>query len=328
MPVRYTGTRLKPARPRRVGEAARAGLTAGRRPSPARKPTGKAAKSGTGKAEVAEAVQTGRYEGGEAVVENQLPPNVILPTATIQQIIAAGIEQLKEKAIPLLTPDQVYDRLEQSISEGQPLSLIRLGDGELLTLAQRAGLSDREIRKSGKFLSYAGVTIPDLAARDLLVEAVRHASIVGVPKSRRPHFQPLMRSAFSAHGIALDELQLTESTINYSLYDSGLLQRLLRGRKVLLIGNVASRLGKVLQGHGVAVSGIVSPVNGMKDVHRRLAAAGGCEFDIALVAAGVPAVVIADRLARYCGKVAIDIGHLADLIARRKVPYHTPAAGH
>ena len=49
--------------------------------------------------------------------------------------------------------------------------------------------------------------------------------------------------------------------------------------------------------------------------------AGARAFDIALVAAGIPSVVICQRLAADYGKVAFDFGHLADAIVKGETPF-------
>ena len=68
----------------------------------------------------------------------------------------------------------------------------------------------------------------------------------------------------------------------------------------------------MLQGHGVQVAGIIPAVAGMTDIPRVMQLTAEHTFDIALVAAGIPAVVLCRRIAGELGSVAFDFGHLAD----------------
>jgi len=272
----------------------------------------------------------GLFDGGERLLEERLPPDRIIPDVSLEAVLGAGVEALVRHALPLASPAEVCETLERSLAERQPFSLVRLGDGELLTLAQDRVLSVETVAREGPFLSYAGVNVPDLAARDELAEAVRRASMVGVPLSRRPHFQPLLFAVWRAFGIRPDSLRLTTSTINYSLQEQGWLYRLLAGRRVLVIGNVAPPLAEQLAARGFAVAGAIHPVRGVADVRRVVEEASGCDFDLALVSAGIAAVSICVQLAERTGKVAIDFGHQANVIAgvrARRAAEFRPADG-
>ncbi len=254
----------------------------------------------------------GLYDGGDAIVNSLLPELDILPDISIQQIIEAGVEQLKPQILKLLGAPKVAEQILHAMHTKSPLSVVRLGDGELLTLAQDVVLSEEQVRKEGFFLSYAGVRIPDLSARDQLVQAIRKATIIGIPILRMANFQPFAFTVLKAHGIDYRQLQLTSSTINYSLFLEGFLAKVLANRSVLIVGNTAPELSKFLSSKGVHVAGFVAPVNGIHDVSRVMCEIAAYEYDIALVGAGIPAVIIVQQIASEHGKVAIDFGHLAD----------------
>jgi hypothetical protein len=257
----------------------------------------------------------GVIAGGEQLLTEHIPSDLIIPDITAREAIEAGVRVLSKRGIPLIDPPGVYQELETALSEKQPFAFVRLGDGELLTLAQEKVLTFEEVRRAGSFLPYAGVKVPDLAARDELASCIRVASLIGVPMSRHPHFQPLLFAVLRAHDINYQNLRFTTSTMNYSLYEMGLMMKLLSGRKTLVIGNVALQLRQVLLEQGVEVTGVVTPVNGYDDVSRVVAEAAVHDFDIALVAAGIPAIPIAVYLAGISGKVTFDFGHLANRMA-------------
>ncbi|WP_435924323.1 GT-D fold domain-containing protein [Paenibacillus sp. DYY-L-2] len=255
----------------------------------------------------------GFFEGGEGIVTRLLPPYMILPGVSAENLIDSGIRHLSPEAmIPLLPPRDVARALQDAMDNGRPLSVVRLGDGELLTLAHDTILPFEEVRKRGPFLPYSGVELPAHPIREALADALRKADIIGVPQSRHPSFQGLLFPVFSYYGLNPASLRLTSSTVNYALEEEGLLLPLLRGRKVLIAGNRAEGLAHALQRHDVEISGLVTPIRGVNDTESAVQAASGYSFDIALVAAGIAAVLICTEIAGRLGKPALDFGHLAN----------------
>jgi hypothetical protein len=255
-------------------------------------------------------------------VDTLLPFDAILPETSITQIIEAGIAQLQPQFYMLQNAAQITARIQAALDNNSPFSLVRIGDGEVLTMAQETVLSIERVKEEGKFLSYAGVDVPDLEARDQLINAMKQSTVVGIPKLRNFTYQPLAFETFRAHGIDYRSLSLTHSLVNYYMYKEGRLSGLLRGRRILLVGNVADALSNVLNEHGLTVIGVVTPVHGVKDIPRAIEEIKCHSFDIALVSAGISAVTISQRIATEMGKVAIDFGHLADELASRREPFY------
>ena len=263
----------------------------------------------------------GTYAGGDAIVDRLMPEGFLLPGLPVEAIIAAGLQHYRTSMMPIMGTTDVVARIVHALDSKQPLSLIRLGDGELLTMAQESVHDIDYVRRAGPFLPYAGVSIPDLEARDQLVQAVRSATIVGIPLVRIPNFQHLAIQLFDHFAIPYRSMALTHSTINYAMYQERALPQVLAGRRVLLVGNQAGQLAHILGARGVAVSGVVAPVNGVRDASRIVGEIAAHDFDIALVSAGIAAVMITCRIASELGKVAIDFGHLADSFVSGEAVY-------
>jgi hypothetical protein len=263
----------------------------------------------------------GKHDGGDAIVDRLLPDYQILPEITIEQIVAAGVEHLRPHIYHLLTARDLGDQIIAALDAKTPFSLVRLGDGELLTLAQETILPIEQIKQDGPFLPYAGVEVPDLEIKAELVQAIRGANVVGIPKLRVRNFQPLAFAVFKAEHINYHKLTLTDSLVNYYIYHEGYLSRITQGRRVLLVGNLAPHLAEVLRAHGVNIVGEITPVHGVKDIPHIKENIAGYDFDIALVSAGISAVIISEWIASSMGKVAIDFGHLADSIVKGEAPY-------
>ncbi|WP_246066769.1 GT-D fold domain-containing protein [Paenibacillus koleovorans] len=278
----------------------------------------------------AEGYRHGRYDGEagsgwkdgvEGMIDRLIPGFEVLPEVSAEEVLAAGVEAMRGRFLHLLTPEELGGRILQALDSRSPFSVVRLGDGELLTLAQGSVLSIQQVKEQGPFLSYAGVDVPDYDARDRLVESIRLATAVGIPKLRVRNYQPLAFDVFRAHGIDYNRLLLTDSLINYYLYQSGFLKRITEGRRVLVIGNLAEKLGEVLRGGGMHVVGTISPVNGVADVPRVLEESASYEFDLAFVAAGIAAVILSQRIATDLGRVAVDFGHLANSMIKGEAPF-------
>lgn len=254
----------------------------------------------------------GYFDGGEARVGNLLPTNMILPELSLDDLVRRGLQGTEPLMIPILSTNAVYEEIQEALHTGRPLSMVRLGDGELLTLAHDTVWPLAEVKRWGEFLPYAGVRIPDANARETLAWAVRHADLIGVPQSRHPAYQGLLVPVLRHYGMDIRQMRLTFSTVNYTLHDEGLLFSLIGGRKVLLIGNEAEALSNYMRHRGIAITGAISPVHGVNDVPRVMDQVHTTDFDLALVAAGIAAVVLCSRIATECGKVALDLGHLAN----------------
>lgn len=241
-----------------------------------------------------------------------LPENRILPQYSVVELIRRGLETCREELIPLLSGPQVAARIQKALQTGKPLSIVRLGDGESLVLAQEVVLDIPTIQRRAPWLFQAGVKVPDPAAQAALKESILQADIVGVPTSRVHNHQPLLFKAFKALKIDWHKLTLTHAIINYILQKEGFLREAIADHPILLVGNHAQALESVLKKAGANVCGAVGPVNGIGDVERVMEQVRRHEFDLAFVAAGIPAVILSQRIATEMGKVALDFGHLAD----------------
>lgn len=266
--------------------------------------------------------QDGYFNGGEAIVGRLLPPHTLLPDVSLEHLVATGLGHLPgEYYLHLLPSSTVFEEIRAAIQARRPFSLVRLGDGELLTMAHGTVISEEEAVRRGPFLPYAGVKLPNVGLGLSLAEAVRRANLIGVPESRHPSFQGLLSPVCHHYGLDLRSFHLTSSTVNFALCQERLLYSLLLGSRVLVIGNHAERLGQVLGHAGITVSGKVLPVLGTDDVERTIDRAAAVDFDIALVSAGVAAVLICVQLAERFGKVALDFGHVADKLGSGELAF-------
>lgn len=262
--------------------------------------------------------------------------------------------------------DEIAPRILRALRDKRGFSVIRLGDAEILTLAQDTVFPTRvnvpawgdlmaelchdpalgkgdnnEVVRWRDFMSMSGIHYPDLDARDLLLQAVKTADVVGIPVGNRPGrsrahlkilegFQTVLLEIFKTLNLNYSNMQLADSALHYLLFSTGWLHKILfpgnypeicqkysfsPGYKpeVLLVGNRAKELADVMILHGVRICGVIKPVD-MGNVNETMTAISNYSFDIALIGAGVAAKILCSSTAARMNRVAIDAGHLFDLL--------------
>ncbi|WP_138416743.1 GT-D fold domain-containing glycosyltransferase [Aquibacillus sediminis] len=257
----------------------------------------------------------GLYYGGDKLVEDNLNRHQFLPY-NIEEIITAGIDALKDHKINLKNAQEVAEEIETAVTQKNGYSVVRLGDGELLFLSHDVLHSSEVINDEPrlKFLSYAGVQVPNHQARDQLLNKLRQADVIGIPKARFPTFQNLFTKLANYHQWDLSKMPLTSSIINFELVKyTTILNKLLQNYKVLLIGNRMEEAQRHFQQYGYKnIVGNI-PVQGIEQVSNVIEQAESYQYDVALVSAGIPATLICPMLAKK-QKVAIDFGHSIDVL--------------
>jgi len=244
----------------------------------------------------------GFYAGGDGIVDRLLPEDVMLPDVSIHEIIAAGLTFHAPAARRLMTAFETARRIREALEQGRPISVIRLGEAALSAMEQEAGT---------EALPQSDGTVPGRGRR--LAEAVRKASIVGIPVTRHPRFLPRALSVLEQYGIDYRKLQLTHSYIHHSMYRERLMHALLRGRRVLLTGSGAGLLAKVFMSIGLDPVRVIDIPEG-ESGERLLQVLAGQRFEIALVSGGLPSILLTEKIASELGKAAIDFGRLADFL--------------
>ncbi len=254
---------------------------------------------------------------GNIVIE-AFPPDIILPGYTIPELLKIALAAKKDEIVKMITPREVYLLINSALDEKKDLSLVRLGDGEGIALAQGLCKTEEELKKYN-FLEYAGLTPPDYQARDELAIAIRKADLVGISANLMEDFQPLTCKALQQHNIKIKDLTITTANINRSLFQEGYFKAIIKKEslKITLVGNKAIELAGVLKNY-CNITGIISPVNGVKGIPRVLEELKNHNFDLLLVSAGIPAVIICVEAAKIFNCVALDFGHMADQIVEHK----------
>lgn len=218
-----------------------------------------------------------------------------------------------------LTRGQTYAKIRNALDHKKPFSLVRIGDGENICLAQSSVWSVKRVLKEPWAVKAnrgeMGVTLPNLHLRNQMVSEIRKADVVGVLspgdaliRAPRELKRPLTNAVFTYFGLS-PSIRCDACINRYAPQDKDF-WNLLKGRRILIISRHARRIKLILQQkRGLQVVGAI-PFSHYRQIGSTLKQVSAMKhsFDLALLSTGVNAVILAPRIARMTGKVALDFG--------------------
>ncbi|MGE5543878.1 MAG: GT-D fold domain-containing glycosyltransferase [Bacillota bacterium] len=206
------------------------------------------------------------------------------------------------------TAEVMVEHIGYSLFSGRPFSLIRLGDGELMVLAQEFVYSLDWIEKNVPWRgsnTYCGVKLPNLELRDRMIESITKADMVGVFAD-----DDFTCQVFRALGIQPRSICYAFENVYLPMFKPFV--DLIRRYPPLLVGRPAEQFARFLyEKLGVVVPGTVS-IDGYEEIDSCIEAMARIGHEWSLVSAGCNATVICTTMAEQWGKVAIDFGHAPD----------------
>jgi len=229
-----------------------------------------------------------------------------------------------------LKVDQVLDMLATAIEQEAAFSLVRIGDGENLILAQDSVMPIEEVLNLGwakaAYEGKKGVTLPNLKFRDEMAESIKKADVIGIPfwnddpiLTDQAVKRPLTEAVFKHFNIQPDKI--CHTFVNRVFTQKRKFWNLLKGKRILLIGSWSDRVKPIFEkspyGLCIAFTFDFSDYNQMEGTLQKVIQIKD-EFDIALVSCGVNAVVLTPQIARLTGRVAIDFGKSLMFLVQKK----------
>lgn len=209
----------------------------------------------------------------------------------------------------MLSSQYVEHLIIQSLQRHKPLALIRINDGENRALGYKLFVTKKQLPH---WYRYTGIEQPNEKVRSALIHSIKEADIVGFPTQDNPLFRPLSEKILSHY--KLRPKKICNGIINRFLLKTGGLERIIRGRKVILVGLTIGEALTTFKKMGGDIVGI-EKVKGFDDIPRVIKKiASFPEFDVALVSAGIPAKILCCQISKRFGKVALDMGHIPELI--------------
>ncbi|MFB4163991.1 GT-D fold domain-containing glycosyltransferase [Alteribacillus sp. JSM 102045] len=225
-----------------------------------------------------------------------------------------------------LTTEQVINRVKVSLEQKTPLTLVRIGDGENIILAQDSVWPLNRLYKE-TWVKQAqkgkkGVSIPNIQLRDEMVKAIKKADIVGLlPENDQiidaPDYlkRPLTEAVFKHFKINPETT--CEATVMRECINNLKFWNLFKGKKVLVIYEHAKLWTSTLRKkYGVNVT-MAIPFTHYKQMSSCLdiIQKSAHKFDVVLLACGVNSVVLAHEIVKRTGKIAIDFGKPAKFMS-------------
>jgi hypothetical protein len=211
----------------------------------------------------------------------------------------------------LLDHSRAINRIEKAVAQKKSFSLGRFGIGEVSFLSWPS--QPLLVENFKKYQSYAGITCSPEIIKSELVTALKTVDMAGLMASWK-----LDDWAGYTHRV-LEQLKIMPRTIccawiMHEMVRNGSLWTLLNKKKVILIGRRAKEAVPLFKEKGVLVTASV-PLEGYEELDNVLQTVlTDHEWEIALISAGIPATILAPRMAKASGRIAIDFGHALDMI--------------
>ncbi|HHZ20050.1 MAG TPA: hypothetical protein GX391_06030 [Firmicutes bacterium] len=217
----------------------------------------------------------------------------------------------------MLAVQEVEAILLQKVRQKRPFALIRINDGENRVL----GLDlffDR--KKLPPWFRYTGVERFDEKIRQALIRSIKEADMVGLPTPDGFAFRPLAEKVL--RHFHLSPKLICPGNINRFLLKRKIIEKMVKSRRVLLLGLTMSKVKGAFQRMDARIVA-VEPVHGFADLPRVMQKLRVIpDYDIALVAAGIPGKPLCTHIRKTYGKIAVDIGHVPELLLFPNKPYH------
>lgn len=230
----------------------------------------------------------------------------------------------KEKQDRFMTTLEVIHSMEEALKHRKALSVVRVGDGENICLAQykvwpiKKILTTRWARLSRR-TNWKGVRLPNVKLRDQLVVSINRADIVGIPYRRdkeilakQKYLRPLTDRCFERYGI--QPKRYCHTFVNRHMVEYEDFWNMLSGKKIAIISRWAGPFKKLVdKKYGNINISVVKTLrlDRYEDIPKVIKKMESVDCDLVFISAGVNACIVAERLASEQGRIAIDFGKSA-----------------
>ncbi|MDF2653088.1 MAG: hypothetical protein K0Q73_8893 [Paenibacillus sp.] len=229
-----------------------------------------------------------------------------------------------------LTVNEVLKDVRTALKENKPFSLVRVGDGENIVLAQQTAMTVKQVLQT-KWAIHAnkgqkGVSLPDLKLRDELASGIQRADIVGIPFWNNDPIvadhnlkRELTEKVF--RHLNIQPKRICHTFVNRVFAQKNEFWSLLKNKRVVLISSWAGPVSRILRKNPYKLN-IVFTIDfkdnqQIKKTLKRMRKRKD-DFDVVLLSCGVNAVILAPAIAEQTGKVALDFGKSLMFIVEEK----------
>lgn len=207
---------------------------------------------------------------------------------------------------PEIYLDQVLAQIKYALKYKIPYSLVRFGHAEMRV----AGYGFWNDNNSFVDLyKYTGITELSDEITLKLINAFKKASIVGV-RDHTEYNNSVIEMILEHYNLKFPVN--CSAWMNFLLAKSSDFYDVLRPLKIIVVGRRAAESVKKFNELGIKVVATMEH-EGFGDIPKTMKAISNVkDFDLALIAASVPATIMCPDIAEMTGKVVIDYGHALD----------------
>ncbi|HEY8344476.1 MAG TPA: GT-D fold domain-containing glycosyltransferase [Bacillota bacterium] len=221
----------------------------------------------------------------------------------------------------LLSELEVLKKINEALKKKKPFSLVRVGDGENIVLGQYTFLPEKEFMNTYWIKESfgdrdKGTELPNTPLRDQMIVSLKKADIIGVCWQEKNDIRVPDRYKRELTNKIFDHYRIKPAHLchvftNRKLVSYQAFWRLLHNYRTLLISKWAKPFAKLI---AVRYATLKPKIVGClsfehyRQIPTLLNQIGNFRFDLALVSAGVNAVVLTQQIAERYKKVAIDFG--------------------
>lgn len=221
----------------------------------------------------------------------------------------------------LISTAEVLNRIQIALLHKNPFSLVRIGDGENIVLAQNVLLSPKEVLntywvKQSDTGRGKGVTLPNLNLRNQMVKAIRRADLVGICRQKNDEVSVPSKYKRELTNKLFERFHLKPSNlcyvfVNRKMVSYRLFWEIIHRYRTLLISKwaeaYAEKITREYTDLKPRIAGCLDFTH-YKQIPDILEEIGKYRFDLALISAGVNSVLLAPAVAERYGKVGVDFG--------------------
>ncbi len=205
----------------------------------------------------------------------------------------------------MLNLNDILDQILNALENCEPLSLGRYGHGEIAFLGH-IDFHDAH---------YAGATASASTISEDLLEALRTTDIIGFHASWSDSEDDRSAAEMTKKlllNFGLEPTNVCSAFLTYEMIKSERFWECLRNRRVALVGRRAEEACPAFVDKGVDIV-YTAGFEGYEDIERVYGELSKrADWDVALLSAGIPATILAPRLANQTKRVVIDFGHALD----------------
>lgn len=207
---------------------------------------------------------------------------------------------------------QVLELMKQALKEKRPFSLARFGHAEIYYALWPSSMHYKE--GLDYCAPYNGATGNPKRIKELVTQALKSTKVVGLlSKDEHDYFHEETVRLLTSLKLIPD--YICSPFITHPMSKNADFWNLLKTLNVVLVGRRATEAKPIFQNRGVNIVKTLKleGIDQILPVQRQLERIQD-SWDLAILAAGVPATILTERLASATNHVVLDFGHALDVL--------------